>query len=231
LTITDHFSRFLITCEAFEDTKTETVFPAFEKAFRSFGLPKIIRSDNGTPFASVNALGGISRLSAWWIRLGIRPERIEPGHPEQNGRHERMHRTLKQETTRPAAKNSLQQQEAFDRFREIYNYERPHEALDMNYPGKIYRNSPRSYQMELPEPDYLTFDNVRLVSTNGSIWLPKVGKPCFLTRALANHPVGLRELDTDVWLVNFFGVNLGYAKRFEKYFAITPDNPLAPREE
>jgi transposase InsO family protein len=229
LTITDHYSRYLIACEAFEDTKTETVFPAFEEAFRRYGVPSVIRSDNGSPFASIG-LGGLSRLSAWWIRIGIRPERIEPGHPEQNGRHERMHRTLKQETTRPPGKNSLQQQELFDKFRRGYNHERPHEALDMKYPADLYQPSVRVYREELPDPDYQTFDAMRKVSTNGSIWLPKVGVPCFLTKSLAGHPVGLRELEIDTWLVNYFGVDLGYAMRFGKYFALTSEKPFSPQE-
>lgn len=229
LTITDHFSRFLVACEGLEDIRTETVFPVFEEVFKRYGLPSTIRSDNGSPFAA-HGLGGLSRLSAWWIRLGIRPERIEPGHPEQNGRHERMHRTLKQETTRPAAKNILQQQELFDKFKKDYNHERPHEALGMDYPAKRYQPSLKQYANELPQPDYSIFDSTRIVSTNGSIWLPKVGIPCFLTRSLAGHPVGLREIETETWLVNFFGIDLGYAMRFGQHFAITRDNPLSPQE-
>jgi transposase InsO family protein len=225
LTITDHYSRFLIACEALEDTKTESVFPVFEAIFQKYGMPKIIRSDNGVPFSSVG-LAGMSRLSTWFIRLGIRPERIEPGHPEQNGRHERMHRTLKADATRPAARNILQQQERFDKFQKSYNTERPHEALEMETPSSWYKPSQYKYPDELPTPDYSTFDVVRHVMKTGTIRVPKSDKRCFITRALFGHPVGMRELAKDVWAVSFSDLDLGFISKADHHFLLTLDNPL-----
>ena len=138
LTVTDHASRYLLLCEAMESNAEKTAFTAFESLFKERGLPQAIRSDNGVPFASPNGLFNLSRLSVWWLRLGISIERIRPGHPQQNGRHERMHLTLKKEATRPAGANLLQQQAKFDAFIEEFNNERPHEALDMKCPGELY---------------------------------------------------------------------------------------------
>jgi hypothetical protein len=138
LTVTDHASRYLLLCEALESTCESLAFTAFERLFQERGLPHSIRSDNGVPFASANSLFNLSKLSMWWLRLGITIERIQPGHPQQNGRHERMHLTLKNETTRPAGMNCLQQQSKFDEFLEEFNNERPHEALDMNCPAEVY---------------------------------------------------------------------------------------------
>src|SRR6188472_1693990 len=146
LTITDFATRYLIACEALSTTKERYAFAVFERAFEQFGLPVGIRTDNGVPFASPNALYGLSRLSVWWLRLGITLERIRPGHPEQNGRHERMHLTLKQEATKPAVANVLQQQARFDAFVDRYNGERPHEALAMKVPADLYAPSTRPYQ-------------------------------------------------------------------------------------
>ena len=143
LTVTDYASRLLLLCEALESTREDLAFPAFERLFRQWGLPLAIRSDNGVPFASPHGLFQLSRLSVWWLRLGIAIERIRPGHPQQNGRHERMHLTLKQQTTRPAAANFLQQQAKFDAFQEEFNNERPHEALGMKCPRQLYTPSPR----------------------------------------------------------------------------------------
>src|ERR1700694_697871 len=143
LTVTDHASRFLLLCEALESTREDTALTAFERLFRERGLPLAIRSDNGVPFASPNALFNLSKLSVWWLRLGIAIERIKPGHPQQNGRHERMHLTLKKEATRPPGFNSLQQQDRFDAFLREFNAERPHEALDMKCPAELYTASPR----------------------------------------------------------------------------------------
>ena len=154
LTISDAASRYLLRCQGLGRwTGTELVRPIFEAAFREHGLPEAMRTDNGPPFASVG-LGGLSRLSVWWIRLGIRPEWIEPGHPEQNGRHERMHRTLAAETTRPAARNRRAQQRVFDRFVREYNEERPHEALGQRPPAEQYRRSVRPYPSRLAEVEY-----------------------------------------------------------------------------
>jgi putative transposase len=146
LTIADFASRYLLSCEALSTTKEIYAFSVFDRVFKEFGLPKAIRTDNGVPFASPHALFGLSKLSVWWLRLGIGIERIKPGHPEQNGRHERMHLTLKKEATKPAANNFLQQQAKFDDFIECFNHERPHQALNMKYPVELYRRSPRPYR-------------------------------------------------------------------------------------
>src|SRR2546430_8088794 len=143
LTVSDYASRYLLLCEAMESVKEQGAFNAFERLFQERGLPQAIRSDNGVPFASPNGLFNLSRLAVWWLRLGITIERIQPGHPQQNGRHERMHRTLKKEATKPAATNFLQQQARFDKFIEVFNKERPHEALDMKCPADVYTASTR----------------------------------------------------------------------------------------
>ncbi|HEX9211143.1 MAG TPA: helix-turn-helix domain-containing protein, partial [Bradyrhizobium sp.] len=145
LTVSDHASRYVLLCEALESTREDLAVTAFERLFRDRGLPAGIRSDNGVPFASPNALFNLSKLSVWWLRLGIQIERIKPGHPQQNGRHERMHLTLKREATRPSGMNSLQQQAKFDAFVEEFNTERPYEAIAMKCPAEIYRPSPRPY--------------------------------------------------------------------------------------
>ena len=168
LTITDFASRYLFACEALATTKEAYAFPVFEAAFKEFGLPRAIRTDNGVPFASPNALFGLSRLSVWWLRLGIEIERIKPGHPQQNGRHERMHLTLKLETTKPAGNNFLQQQARFDDFIDCYNNERPHQALGMQCPAERYVPSARAYQ-GLPELDYPLHDKTVTVTTCGRI--------------------------------------------------------------
>ncbi len=144
LTVSDHASRYLLLCEAMESIKEQGAFTAFERLFKERGLPQAIRSDNGVPFASPNGLFNLSRLAVWWLRLGI--ERIQPGYPQQNGRHERMHRTLKIEATRPAGSNFLQQQAKFDDFVREFNNERPHEALDMQCPAEVYKPSTRPYR-------------------------------------------------------------------------------------
>jgi len=145
LTITDFHSRYLLSCEAQETTKSTGAFPVFERVFKEFGLPEAIRTDNGYPFAGPHALYGLNRLSVWWLRLGIRIERIKPGNPQQNGRHERMHLTLKKEATKPPSFNFLQQQDRFDHFIEVYNNERPHQSLGGRYPGELYTPSARQY--------------------------------------------------------------------------------------
>ncbi|MGH6629713.1 MAG: helix-turn-helix domain-containing protein, partial [Burkholderiales bacterium] len=163
LTVTDHASRYLLLCEALESTREELAFTAFERLFKERGLPGAIRSDNGVPFASPNALFNLSKLSVWWLRLGIEIERIKPGKPQQNGRHERMHLTLKKEATRPPGLNSLQQQARFDDFVQEFNTERPHQAIAMKCPAEIYTPSPRPYQ-GLPELTYPFHDRDVLVT-------------------------------------------------------------------
>ena len=141
LTVTDYSSRFLLACEGLESTQSTFAFTVFERVFKEYGLPQAIRTDNGVPFASSNAMFGLSRLAVWWLRLGISLERIKPGNPQQNGRHERMHLTLKKEATKPASYNFLQQQQRFDHFVGVYNHERPHQALDGRYPAELYTPS------------------------------------------------------------------------------------------
>ncbi len=166
LTISDAYSRYLLRCQAVEKSDTARVQAIFEAAFREYGMPEAIRSDNGAPFAS-RALCGLSRLSIWWMKLGIRPERIAAGHPEQNGRHERMHRTLKQETAMPPERDRRAQQRAFDRFRREYNELRPHEALAMQTPEQLYTPSLREFPARLPEVDYPAEMQVRKVRDGG----------------------------------------------------------------
>ena len=207
LTTSDLLSRYLVTLESLDGTDEEQARPVFEEAFRKHGMPLRMRSDNGPPFAS-QALFGLTKLSAWWLRLGIAHERIEPGHPEQNGQHERMHRTLKAETTRPARHTSLQQQERFDEFREEYNNDRPHEALDGKTPDKLYSPSPRPYPEKLTDPIYPLHDDTLMVDRSGHIRLFR-GRSTFLTSALAGQLVGLRERDDGRWLVTFVQTDLG----------------------
>ena len=224
LTITDHFSRYLLTCESLEDTKGAGAQPIFESAFEEYGLPDIILTDNGSPFASCGLLG-LSRLSVWWLRLGIKLHRIVPGHPEQNGRHERMHLTLKLETTRPSADNILQQQEKFDRFKNIFNEERPHEALEMKVPNEFYQRSRRVFPKDLPEITYPLHDTTKLVGSNGIV---KFGRVAFhLTDALAYQPIGIREEDAGLWRISFMNLDLGLFDIDEKKFKpfINPNQP------
>src|SRR5882724_9531679 len=166
LTISDAHSRYLLRCQAVEKTDTARVQGIFEAAFRQYGLPQAIRTDNGAPFAST-ALAGLSRLAVWWIKLGIVPERIEAGHPEQNGRHERMHRTLKQEVAMPPAQDRRAQQRALEDFRQEYNEVRPHEALAMQTPASVYEPSQRAYPAKVSEPEYPPTMLVRSVHAHG----------------------------------------------------------------
>ncbi len=207
LTITDYCSRYLLACEGLPSTHADSAFAIFEQAFKDFGLPVAIRTDNGTPFASGNALFGLSRLAVWWLRLGVQLQRIQPGQPQQNGRHERMHLTLKQETTRPAAFNFLQQQERFDRFITVYNNERPHQALNGAYPGDIYTPSARVYQPP-PEPEYPFHDRAVRVTRCGRICIGK--RKINLSTAFAGQIVGIREIDDQIWLVTFLEYDLGF---------------------
>lgn len=222
LTVTDHASRYLLLCEAMESNKEEFAFTAFERLFHERGLPKAIRSDNGIPFAAPNALFGLSKLSVWWLRLGISIERIKPGHPQQNGRHERMHLTLKKEATRPAGANIFQQQAKFDEFVEEFNNERPHEALGMRYPSEVYTASPRRYQ-GIMEPEYPFHDKTVNVTYCGRLCLYQ--KKINLSRSLAGQAVGIKEVDEGIWLVSFMKYDLGYIDLEEK--ALQPlENPF-----
>lgn len=192
LTISDNYSRYLITCYGLEGPRYRETRDKFEAAFREYGLPDAIRTDNGTPFAG-KCVGGLSRLSIWWIQLGIIPERIDKGCPQQNGRHERMHRTLKYEVLDNVASNMKQQQKAFDRFRIEYNDYRPHESLGQEVPRNHYRKSKRNYVKKPPLPEYDYCFTVRQVRSNGCIKL--YGKFFYVTELLAGQPVGLEEVD------------------------------------
>ncbi|HWA47648.1 MAG TPA: IS481 family transposase [Dongiaceae bacterium] len=224
LTVTDHASRYLLLCEALESTREELAFTAFERLFQERGLPAAIRSDNGVPFASANALFNLSKLSVWWLRLGIEIERIKPGKPQQNGRHERMHLTLKKEATRPPGANSLQQQARFDDFVEEFNTERPHQAIDMKCPAEIYLPSPRLYQ-GLPELTYPFHDRDVLVTACGRLCLHR--KKINISTVLAGQKLGIKEVDEGIWLVSFMHYDLGFIDLEQRTLQPT-DNPFGP---
>lgn len=207
LTITDYSSRYLLCCEALPSTRSDLAFTAFERVFKEFGLPSALRTDNGAPFGSGNAFFGLTRLSVWWLRLGIRIERIKPGHPEQNGRHERMHLTLKNDATKPASYNFLQQQERFDRFMQVYNLERPHQGLSGRYPGELFTPSRRAYD-PAKEPEYPFHDRTVRVTHCGRICLGK--RKISLSLAFAGQLVGIREVEDKIWLVSFMDYDLGF---------------------
>ncbi len=224
LTISDYRSRYLLACEGVASTRSDFAFSIFERAFKDFGLPHAIRTDNGVPFASGNALFGLSKLAVWWLRLGIQIQRIKPGHPEQNGRHERMHLTLKKEATKPAAFNFLQQQERFDQFVEVYNNERPHQALGGAYPGDVYTPSPRAYEPP-GDPEYPFHDRTKLVTRCGRICLGR--RKINLSSVFAGQLVGIREVDQNIWQVSFLEYDLGYFD--EKRDRVEPGpSPFAP---
>ena len=207
LTITDYASRYLLTCDALSTTREAFAFSVFERAFKDFGLPNTIRTDNGVPFSSPNALYGLSRLSVWWLRLGIHIERIKPGHPEQNGRHERMHLTLKKEATKPAAENFLVQQARFDNFIEYYNVDRPHQALNMRMPAELYKKSSRPYQ-GLEDLDYPFHDRAALVTNCGRICFNR--RKINISTVFAGQLLGVKQVTNSVWLVSFMQYDLGY---------------------
>lgn len=198
LTITDAWSRYLLRCQAVEKTDTERVRAIFEAAFREHGLPEAIRTDNGAPFAS-SAVGGLSRLAVWWTKLGIVHERIQAGHPEQNGRHERMHRTLKQDV--PTAEDWRSQQRELDRFRHDFNQVRPHEALAMQTPASLYEPSLRPYPQREPEVEYPDAMEVRTVKTHGHFRWKK--KDIFLTEVLWGEPIGLLPVGDGLFTIYF----------------------------
>jgi len=207
LTITDFASRYLLACDALSTTKAIFAFPVFERAFKEFGLPLAIRTDNGVPFAAPTALYRLSKLAVWWLRLGIHLERIAPGHPQQNGRHERMHLTLKKEATKPAAANVLQQQGRFDAFVDRYNEDRPHQALAMKVPADVYVRSPRVYR-GLDELTYPFHDATFTVTHCGRICFH--GRKVNLSHAFAGQNVGVTQVGERIWLVTFMQYDLGY---------------------
>jgi transposase InsO family protein len=217
LTISDAHSRYLLRCQVVEKTDTARVQAIFEAAFREYGLPAAIRTDNGAPFAS-HALAGLSRLAVWWIKLGITPERIAAGHPEQNGRHERMHRTLKQEVAQPPAANRREQQRRLDQFRQEYNELRPHEALEMQTPAAVYQPSARAFPARLPEPDYPDSMLVRSVRPHGHFrWKHR---DVFLSEVLWGERVGLLP-DDDRWFTIYLA-QLPLARFDSQKLQVTP---------
>jgi hypothetical protein len=203
-----------------ESTKSESAKQGFELIFREYGLPTRIRTDNGVPFSS-RSVQGLSALSVWWMRLGIQLERIEPGQPQQNGRHERMHRTLKEEVRPGVSRNLLAQQEQLDRFREDFNERRPHEALKMKCPADIYKPSLNRYPETLPEPSYLHHDLVRPVRSNGFLYFQ--GKTVFIGLALADQTIGLEEEQDGIWRISFMDLDLGFLD--EQTMRFTPISP------
>ena len=225
LTISDFASRFLLTCEALSTTQEKFAFTVFERTFKEFGLPQAIRTDNGVPFASAHALYGLSKLAVWWLRLGIQIERIQPGHPQQNGRHERMHLTLKKEATKPAAANVLQQQARFDTFLDQFNRERPHQALAMQVPADVYTRSGRVYR-GLEDLTYPFHDQ--------TITVTHCGRLCFkrqkvnLSTVFAGQNVGVTQVGERIWLVTFMTYDLGYFD--DETCRLEPiDNPFGPK--
>ncbi len=206
LTVTDGYSRKLIACIALRIPLWTITQRAIEEIFREYGLPDAIRTDNGTPFSSL-APGGLSQLAVWWVRLGIRPERIEPGRPDQNGRHERMHRTLKAETAHPPRANILAQQRAFDKFRLEYNDVRPHEALGQRTPDTLYRPSLRPFPKKLPNPTYPSHFRVAKTYPNGVLSFGSV--QWLISGCLRSQRIGLEEINQDRWRVYFGPIVLG----------------------
>jgi transposase InsO family protein len=205
-TISDAHSRYLLRCQALARTSGDRVQPLFEATFREFGLPDVIRTDNGPPFATTGA-GGLSALSVWWVKLGIRPERIDPGRPAQNGRHQRMHRTLKAEACQPPADSPRGQQLRFDRFHAVYNDERPHEALGQVPPAELYQPSARRFPARLAELSYPDADVVLCVRHDGCIRWRR--REVYLTKAIAGELVGLTAVDALGWEVHFGPLVLG----------------------
>ncbi len=221
LTVTDQASRFLLLCEALESTKEAGPFDAFRQMFRERGLPTAIPSDNGLPFASPNGLYNLSKLSVWWMRMGIAIERIQP---QQNGRHERMHLTLKRETTRPPGGNILQQQRRLDAFVKEFNTDRPHEALAMQCPGERYSPSRKPYQ-GLPELAYAFHDMEVLVTCCGRICMHR--KKVNISTVMASQRVGLKDVDA-IWLASFMHSDLGYID-LEQRKPQAIDNPFGAK--
>jgi len=225
LTVTDPASRYLLSCEALSSTKEDYAFTVLERLFRERGLPANIRSDDGVPFASAHAWFNLSKLAVWWLRLGIGIERIQPGHPQQNGRPERMPLTLKKEATKPAAGNFLQQQARLDKFIEIFNNERSHDALDMKCPAEVYQPSPRPYT-GLPDIDYPLHDKTIVFTRCGRICLGR--KKINFRTVFAGQAVSIKEVQEDIWLVSFMEYDLGYFDLETK--VLEPlENPFGPK--
>ena len=206
LTVTDQHTRFLLACDGLLSTRGLGVRPIFERLFREYGLPRAMRTDNGVPFASTS-LHGLTALNVWWIRLGIQHQRILPAHPQQNGAHERMHKTLKQAVCRPPRADLRAQQRAFNRFRAEYNNERPHQYLHGRTPSALYRPSPRAYTGVLPALEYPRHCTVKRVTNAGTIRFKT--RLLYLSTALRQHRVALEEVDDGIWSLYFCNVLLG----------------------
>jgi putative transposase len=198
-----------------EKTNGQHTRAVFEAVFRKYGMPESIRTDNGAPFASP-APGGLSRLSIWWLKLGLRHERIDPGCPQQNGRHERMHETLKQETAKPPRSNIAKQQHAFQQFEQCYNWERPHEALKYATPGSVYQVSEREFPARVPTMEYWDQDLVRNVSPSG--YFSWKHQPVFVSEVLGGERIGLRENDDGLYEIYFGPVLLGWFDAIDRCF-------------
>lgn len=206
LTVTDHCSRKLLVCRGLPSVRTEGVKPVFRRLFREVGLPEAIRTDNGAPFASTG-IHGLCELNVWWMQLGIVHQRIRPSSPQENGQHERMHKDLKRETTRPPAANLRGQQRKFDRFRHVYNDERPHDGIDGDFPSERWEPSPRRYPERIAPPEYPSHLEVRRVSAAGTFRL-KAKQP-FLSNALADERIGLEEVGDGLWNIVYYKTLLG----------------------
>lgn len=226
LTITDFASRYLLACEALSTTKERYAFAVFERAFQDYGLPQAMRTDNGVPFASAHALYGLSKLAVWWLRLGIQLQRIAPGHPEQNGRHERMHLTLKTEATGPGTANVLQQQARFDTFVHRFNHERPHQALDMQPPASRYTASSRIYAGLEDDLEYPLHDWTVVITHCGRLCHER--RKIHISQVFAGQRVGVKQVDEHIWLVTFMHYDLGYFD--DETCRLEPiDNPFGPK--
>jgi transposase InsO family protein len=219
LTVADQHTRYLLACHGLRSTKGVGVRPVFERLFREYGLPRAIRSDNGAPFATAG-LHGLSQLNVWWLRLGIQHQRILPAHPQQNGAHERMHKTLKRDALQPPRAHIAAQQRAFNTFRRLFNEERPHQALHGRPPAALYRPSPRPYTGRLPPLEYPGHFIVKRVTTAGTIFFSRKRKLVFLAKALQHQPVGLEEIADGVWSLHFAHVRLGHLD--ERDYVIHP---------
>ncbi len=206
LTVADQHTRYLLACHGLPSTKGHGVRPVFDRLFREYGLPRAIRTDNGVPFATTG-LHGLSQLNVWWLRLGIQHQRIQPASPQQNGAHERMHKTLKRDAIRPPRATLVSQQRAFTAFRRLYNDERPHEFLEGHPPASSYRVSPRSYTGELPPLEYPGHFLVKRITSAGTFRFKD--RLLFVSHALQQHLIGLEEVDDGIWSIHFCQVLLG----------------------
>lgn len=218
LTVTDQNSRFILACDSLESTKESGAFATFEDIFEEYGLPHAIRTDNGVPFSCPNALLGLSKLSVWWLRLGIQIERIRPGKPQENGRHERMHLTLKRDLLQNPSQNILLQQEVFDDYIFDFNNVRPHGAINNRTPSEVYTQSKIEYRRQLKEVNYPNCERILIVKRNGKVNItPK--RSTHICTSLAGQPIGLTEVEEDVWRVQFLDIVLGHYDEKEKHFS------------